>query len=198
MDIFTQDTGAVDLSLLIPLLLALIIIGGISWFFLHRFATNTKNEFREYQPALRVTNLSILNTGDLITLTPDVENLGPGVAYDCLLQLAGWDGSFSVKALHPHGPRYRRHSIPIVLRPGAPIRMKPMSRGYLRLSYRDLWEHRYECWYPVVQVQNANNRLYNIHIDFSQPEFTEPQLSVREMWKLLRRTSQDEYENSPE
>lgn len=186
-----------DLSLLIPLLIALSI-GGIGWFFLHRFVTNTKHEFREHQPALRITNLSIMNTGDVITMTPEVENLGLGVAYDCLLQLAGWDGSFSVKALHPHGPRYRRHSIPIVLGPGAPIRMKPMSRGYLRLSYRDRWEQRYECWYPVAQVQNANNLLYNIRIDLSQSEFTEPHLSVREMWKLLRQTSQNEYEDSHE
>ena len=76
--------------------------------------------------------------------------------------------------------------------------MKPMSRGYLRLSYRDRWEQRYECWYPVAQVQNANNRLYNIRIDLSQSEFTEPHLSVREMWKLLRQTCQNEYEDSHE
>ncbi len=197
MDTFAQDISTVDWSLLI-LLLIVLIMGGIGWFFLHRFVTNTKDEFQEHQPALRITNLSIMNTGDVITVTPEVENLGPGVAYDCLLQLAGWDGSFSVKALHPHGPRYRRHSIPIVLGPGAPIRMKPMSRCFLRLSYRDRWEHRYECWYPVVQVQNTNNRLYDIRIDLSQPEFTEPHLSVREMWTLLRQTSHDEDEESYE
>lgn len=187
----TQDNDIVDLSLFIPLLLTFI---GIGWFVLHRFFNNTKNEFQEHQPALRVTNLSIMDTGDVITVTPDIENLGPGVAYDCVLQLTGWDGSFSVKALHPHGPRYRRHSIPIVLGPSAPIRMKPMSRGYLRLSYRDRWEHLYECWYPVVQVRSASNLLYNIRIDLSQPEFTEPHLSVRTMWTLLRQTSQDDYE----
>ena len=185
-------------GLLFLLLLVIFITGGIGLFFLRRFLNNTRNEFLEYQPALRVTNLSIMNTGDVVTVTPEVENLGPGVAYDCLLQLAGWDGSFSVKALHPHGPRYRRHSIPIVLGPSAPIRMKSMSRCFLRLSYRDCWEHRYECWYPVVQVQNANNRLYNIQIDLSQPEFTEPHPSVREMWKLLHQSPLDEDEESHE
>ncbi|MGE0471843.1 MAG: hypothetical protein AB7L09_25485 [Nitrospira sp.] len=186
-----------DWSLLIfPLIV--LIPGSIGWFFLRRFIDNTRNEFRDYQPILRVTNLSTMNTGDVVTLTPEVENLGPGVAYDCLLQLAGWDGSFSVKALHPQGPRYRRHSIPIVLGAGAPIRMKPMSRCFLRLSYRDRWEHRYECWYPVIQVQNANNRLYNIRIDLSQPEFTEPHLSVREMWTLLHQSSHDEDEENHE
>jgi len=187
----------VDWSLL-TLLLIVLIMGSIGWLFLRRFLNNTRNEFREYQPILRVTNLSTMNTGDVVTLTPEVENLGPGVAYDCLLQLAGWDGSFSVKALHPHGPRYRRLSIPIVLGPGAPIRMKPMSRCFLRLSYRDRWEQRYECWYPVVQVQSANNRLYNIRIDLSQPEFTEPHPSVREMWKLLHQSSHGEDEESHE
>lgn len=186
-----------DLSLVIGLLVVLLI-GGLVWFLLHRFVANTKAEFREHQPALRITNLSIMNTGDVITVTPEVENMGSGVAYDCLLQLAGWEGSFSVKALYPHGPRYRTHSIPIVLGPGTPIRVKTMSRGYLRLSYRDRWELRYEGWYPVVQVQSANNRLYNIRIDLSQAEFTEPHLSVREMWKLLRQTSQDEYEETDE
>ncbi len=197
MDTFTQDISTVDLSLVIPLLVVLII-GVIGWLFLRRFVANTTREFREHQPALRITNLSILNTGDVITVTPDVENLGPGVAYDCLLQLTGWDGSFSVKALHPHGPRYQRHSIPIVLGPGAPVRIKPMSRSYLRLSYCDLWEHRYECWYPVVQVQSAHSRLYNIRIDLSEPEFTEPHPSVLEMWKLLRQTSYFEYEDDNE
>lgn len=132
-----------------------------------------------------------MNTGDVITVTPEVENLGPGVAYDCLLQVAGWDGSFSVKVLYPPGPRYRRHSIPIELGPGAPIRAQPMSRCFLRVSYRDRWDQRYECWYPVLQAQSVTNRLYNIRIDLSQLECTEPQPSVREMWKLLRQTSHD-------
>ncbi|MDH5319258.1 MAG: hypothetical protein OEW14_12965, partial [Nitrospira sp.] len=63
-----------DLSLIISLLVVLTI-GGITWFFIRRFITNTTNEFREYQPALRITNLSIMNTGDMITVTPEVENL---------------------------------------------------------------------------------------------------------------------------
>lgn len=197
MDTFAQDIRTVDLSLVVPLLVALSI-GGIAWFFIRRFINNTTNEFREYQPTLSITNLSIMNTADVITVTPEVENLGPGVAYDCVLQLAGWDGSFSVKALYPDGPRYRSHSIPIVLGPEAPIRTKPMSRGYLRLSYRDRWAHRYECWYPVVQVQSASNRLYNIRIDLSLSEFTEPQLSVRQMWKLLRQTPHDEEDDEHE
>ena len=190
----TEDISIVDISLLIPLLLTLIIMGGIGWFFLHRFIINTRNEFQEHQPALRITNLSLMNSGDVITLTPEVENLGPGVAYECLLQLAGWDGSFSVKVLYPDGPRYRSHSIPIVLGPNAPIRTKPMSRCFLRLSYRDRWEQRYECWYPVEQTQSTNHRLYNIRIDLSQHEFTEPHPSVREMRRLLRQTSHDAYE----
>ncbi|GKS64819.1 hypothetical protein YTPLAS72_21230 [Nitrospira sp.] len=197
MDTFAQDIRTVDLSLVVPLLVALSI-GGIAWFFIRRFINNTTNEFREYQPALSITNLSIMNTADVITVTPEVENLGPGVAYDCVLQLAGWDGSFSVKALYPHGPRYRSHSIPIVLGPEAPIRTKPLSRGYLRLSFRDRWAHRYEYWYPVVQVQSASNRLYNIRIDLSLCEFTEPQLSVRQMWKLLRQTPHDEEDDEYE
>lgn len=175
--------------LLLVLLLVVLIIVGICSYFLHKFLDRTRNEYRDYQPAPRVTNLSMMNAGDVITLTPELENVGSGVAYDCLLQLAGWNGTFSVKALHPQGPRYQRHSVPIVLGPDAPIRTKPMSRCYLRVSYRDCWEQRYECWYPVAQIHNVTNRLYNIQIDLSQAELTEPNPSVHEMWRLLRRSS---------
>jgi hypothetical protein len=169
-----------------------LILMGACVFFLYRFINRTKNEYRRHQPALRVTNLSMMNAGDVITLTPELENVGSGEAFDCMLQLAGWEGHFSVKILYPKGPRYQRHAIPIALGLDAPIRIKPMSRCYLRVAYRDRWEQRYECWYPVIQSPSANSLLYNIHIDLSRPEFTEPRPSVRTMWALLRRSSAHE------
>ncbi|MDK2745129.1 MAG: hypothetical protein NDI90_19700 [Nitrospira sp. BO4] len=177
-----------DWSVLISLFV-LLILGGAGMFFLRGFIAKTRKEFQGHQPALRVTNLSTMNAGDVITLTPELENAGRGAAFDCVLQLSGWDGDFSVKTIHPEGPRHRKHAIPIVLGPEAPIRAKPLSRCYLRLSCRDRWELRYECWYPVIQVQNPNTHLYNIHIDLTRPELAEPNLSFPEMWKLLRRTS---------
>ncbi len=170
-------------------LFALLAIGSAAIFFLRGFIAKTKNEFQGHQPALRVTNLSTMNAGDVITLTPELENAGRGAAFDCVLQLSGWDGDFSVKVIHPEGPRYRKHSIPIALDPEAPIRAKPLSRCYLRVSCRDRWELRYECWYPVIQVQHPNTRLYNIQIDLTRPELTEPNLSFMEMWKVLRKKS---------
>ena len=70
--------------------------------------------------------------------------------------------------------------------------MKALSRCYLRLAYRDRWEQRYECWYPVAQIKNVNTALYDVQIDLSHPELTEPNPSFREMWKLLRRAPTDE------
>ena len=175
-----------DWLLLIALLVVLVIIGA-SVFALSRFTGRIKREFQEHVPALRITNMSAMNAGEVITLTPEVENVGRGAAHDCIVQLAGWEGRFAVQHIHPKGPRYQRHSVPIVLGQDAPIRMKVLSRCYLRLAYRDRWEQRYECWYPVVQIKNVNTSLYDIQIDLSHPELTEPHPSFREMWKLLRR-----------
>jgi hypothetical protein len=180
-----------DWSWLIALLIVLLL-SGMGAFALYRFTGKIRREFQRHQPALRITNMSAMNAGEVITLTPQVENVGHGVAHDCIVQLAGWEGHFAVKSMYPKGPRYQRHAIPIVLNSDAPIRTKSLSRCYLRLAYRDCWEQRYECWYPVVQIQNVNTSLYDVQIDLSHPELTEPHPSFRRMWKLLRSVPSNE------
>jgi hypothetical protein len=177
-----------DWSLLLGVL-AFLVTGGAGAFYLYRFVARIKKNFRAQQPALRITNLSAMNAGNVLTLTPELENVGRGVAYDCVLQLGGWEGTFSVMAIHPQGPRYRKHAVSIVLGPDAPIRAKPLSNGYLRLACRDCWGLMYECWYPVAQIQPVASPLYNVHIDLAHPELTEPNPSFREMWKLLQQGS---------
>ncbi len=174
--------------LLLIALLVVLVIAGAGGFALYRFVGKIKREFQGHLPSLRITNMSAMNAGDVVTLTPEVENVGLGAAHDCIVQLAGWDGHFAVKSMYPKGPRYQRHSVPIVLSQEAPIRMKVLSRCYLRLAYRDRWEQRYECWYPVAQIKNVKTSLYDIQIQLSDPELTEPHPSFREMWALLRRT----------
>ncbi|MBX3328141.1 MAG: hypothetical protein KF682_19805 [Nitrospira sp.] len=176
-----------DHLMLIISVITLIIIASTCVAWIRRFSRTTKERYHQHLPAVRITNLSTLKAEDTITFTPELENTGPGVAYDFLLQLSGWDGNFSVKAFHPKGPDYQKHSVPIVLGPNAPIRTKLLSRCYLRLAYRDRWAQRYECWYPVSQVPNVDSRLYGIQINLTQPEFTEPHPSVNTMWKLLRK-----------
>ena len=178
--------------LLLIALLVVLVISGAGVFALYRFVGKIKCEFQGHLPMLRITNMSAMNAGEVITLTPEVENVGCGAAHDCIVQLAGWEGRFAVRRIHPKGPRYQRHSVPIVLGQDAPIRMKVLSRCYLRLAYRDRWEQRYECWYPVAQIKNVNTSLYDVQIDLSHPELTEPNPSFREMWKLLRRAPTDE------
>lgn len=180
-----------DWILLIALFI-LLVTAGAGALSLYRFVGKIKREFQEHLPMLRITNMSSMNAGEVITLTPEVENVGRGAAHDCIVQLAGWEGRFAVQRIHPKGPRYQRHSVPIVLGQDAPIRMKFLSRCYLRLAYRDCWEQRYECWYPVAQIKNVNTSLYDIQIELSHPELTEPHPSVREMWKLLRRIHANE------
>lgn len=177
-----------DWFLLTAFLLVLLILCGAGIFAWSRLVGQTKQEFQQHQPALRITNMSAMNTAETITLTPEVENVGPGVAHNCIVQLAGWEGSFVVKRMYPDGPRYQRHTVPIVLDRDAPIRTRMMSRCYLRLAYQDCWELRYECWYPVTQLKNVKTSLYDIQIDLAHPELTEPDPSFREMWTLLRRT----------
>lgn len=172
-----------------PLLFGFIVflvIGGAGAFYLSRVVKHTKRDFRARQPTLRVTNLSEMNAGNTLTLTPELENVGQGVAYDCMLQLGGWEGNFSVRTVYPRGPRYKKHAVSIVLGPDAPIRTKPLPNGYLRLAYKDCWGLTYECWYPVTQVQSPGASLYNVHVDLAHPDLTEPTLSNWEMRKLLR------------
>lgn len=172
--------------LLLLALLVVVVFSSVGVLVLYRYVRKTKHEFQQHQPALRISNLSAMKAGEVITLTPEVENVGCGVAHDCIVQLAGWEGRFEVQRIHPKGPRYQRHSVPIVLDQDAPIRMKALSRCYLRLGYRDRWEQRYECWYPVAQITNVNSSLYDIRIDLAHPELTEPHPSFREMRRLLR------------
>jgi len=181
---------AMDWPLLIGLF-AFVIIGGIAAYTAYAFAARTKKEFYASRPALRVTNLAALNAGQMLTLTPELENVGHGVAYDCVLQLGGWEGNYSVKSMHPRGPRYRKHAVPIQLGPDASIRTASQSRIYLRLSYRDQWGLMYECWYPVAQIQRAGSTLYDIQIDLSHPELTEPTPSFWTMRRLLREKPSD-------
>jgi hypothetical protein len=175
--------------LLLISLVALLIVGGTASFFLYFFIAKTKKEFRATQPDLRITNLSAMNSGDVLTLYPELENMGRGVAYDCVMHLGGWEGSFAVKKVYPRGPRYEKHVASIVLGPNAPIRVKLMTIGYLRLSYRDRWGQKYECWYPVAQVSSGVIPPYNPQIDLEHPELTEPHPSFWEMRKLLRSIS---------
>jgi hypothetical protein len=126
-------------------LVALLIVGGTASSYLYFFIARTKKVIRATQPDLRVTNLSAMNLGDVLTLYPELENVGLGVAYDCVMQLGGWEGNFAVKKAYSRGPRYEKHVASIVLGPDAPIRVKLMTIGYLRLSYRDRWGQKYEC-----------------------------------------------------
>ena len=174
-----------DWSVLIGLL-ALLIVGGTAPFYLHAFVARTRKEFRDQQPKLRVTNLSAMNAGNVLTLIPELENVGRGVAYDCVIHLGGWEGNFAVKHVHPPGPRYQKHVVSIILGPDAPIRVKSTVNGYLRLSYRDRWGLNYECWYPVTQVPSGTSPPYNVQIDLVHPELTEPNPSFWDMRKLLR------------
>lgn len=170
-------------------LLIFLVGTGVGIYYWRGFVSRLWDDFRAEQPALNITNLSLLNAGHVVTLTLELENVGHGMAYDCVLQLSGWEGHFSVRTMHPRGLRHQIHSIPIVLGPDAPIRAKPVSRCYVRLACRDRWEQRYEWWYPATQVENLSTGLYDIHINLSGPERTEPHPSHWTVWKLLRRIS---------
>lgn len=168
--------------------LVLFIAGGAAYYFWQVVAAQTRDDFRAQQPMLRVTNLSAMHAGNMLTLTPQIENVGRGVAYDCVLHLGGWEGSFAVKKVYPQGPRYQKHAASLVLGPDAPLRAKPQSNGYLRLSYRDHWGLKYDCWYLVTQSPSSQPPLYNIQIDLEHPDVNEPTPSFWEMRTLLRKS----------
>jgi len=172
-------------STLFILSILLILIGAVAYS-VHRFTVRTRKTFCARQPNLRITNVSAMTTGNILTFSPELENVGGGVAYDCIMQLGGWDGSFAVKHVYPRGPRSQKHAVSIVLGPDAPIRAKPLSNGYLRLCYRDSWGLGYECWYPVIQQSNGFSPPYDIEVDLEHPDLTEPHPSLWKMWTMLR------------
>jgi len=167
-------------------LVSLLVVGATAAFYLHTFVTRIREEFRAAQPDLRITNLSAMSSGNVLTIYPELENVGGGVAYDCLLHMGGWEGNFAVKKVSPRGPRYQKHVASIVLGPDAPIRAKPINNGYIRLRYLDRWGQKYDCWYQVAQVEAGETPLYNVQVDLEHPQLNEPHPSFWEMRKLLR------------
>ncbi|MEK7869688.1 MAG: hypothetical protein AAB271_05090, partial [Nitrospirota bacterium] len=88
--------------------------------------------------------------------------------------------------------RYQKHAASLVLGPDTPLRVKPQSHGYLRLSYRDRWGLKYDCWYPVTQSLSSQPPLHNIQIDLEHPDVNEPTPSFWEMRALLRKSTPQE------
>lgn len=167
-------------------LVLFLIAAGVAAFYLFAWASRTRQEFRAVQPDLRVTNLSAMSAGDVLTLYPEFENMGGGVAYDCTLHMGGWEGNFAVKKVHPRGPRHQKHVASIILGPDAPIRAKPLNNGYLRIRYLDHWGHKYDRWYPVTQTRMPGRPLFDVHIDLEHPEVNEPSPSFWEIRSFLR------------
>jgi hypothetical protein len=158
----------------------------VASFYLYVFVARTRREFLAVQPDVRITNLSAMTSGNVLTLFPEFENVGGGVAHDCLLHMGGWDGNFAVKKLEPRGPRSQKYRASIVLRPDAPVRSKPISNGYLRLRYLDRWGQKYDCWYQVTQMKSDTLPPFNLQIDLDHPELNTPILSFWDMRKLMR------------
>ena len=169
-------------------LVSLLIVGAIASFYLYVFVTRTREEFRAAQPDLRVTNMSAMSSGNVLTIYPELENLGGGVAYDGLLHMGGWEGNFAVKKVYPRGSRNQKHVASIVLGPDALIRSTVISHGYIRLRYLDRWGQKYDCWYQVTQIGIGETPLYNVQIDLEHPELHEPHPSFWEMRRFLRMT----------
>jgi len=173
------------LSLLI--VIVLFVAGATAWFYFYAFSTRIKDEFRAAQPDLRITNMSAMSSGNILTIYPEIENVGGGVAHDCLLHMGGWEGHFAIKKVYPHGQRYQKHVAPIVLGPEAPVRARPINNGYIRLRYLDRWGQKYDCWYQVTQVRlDDQASLYNVQVNLEHPEVNEPHPTLWEMRKCLR------------
>ena len=178
---------SMDWSLLIGLI-SLVAASVTAYFYLHSLVVQTRKEFRDNQPNLRITNLSAMNSVNVLTLYPEIENIGKGVAHDCVMTMDGWKGQFAAKKVYPPGPRFQRFQASIILGPDAPIRATARQEPNLRLRYRDRWGEEYECWYPIIQVRGETAPPYNVQIDLDHPGMAEPTPSFWEMRKFLRNT----------
>jgi hypothetical protein len=180
---------SMDWSLLIGSI-SLVVASVTAYFYLHSLVTQTRKEFRDSPPSLRITNLSAMTSADVLTLYPEIENIGKGVAYDCVMTMDGWKGQFAAKKVYPPGPRFQRFQASIILGPDAPIRASALEKSDLRLHYRDRWGQKHECWYPVIQLRDETAAPpHNIQVDLEHPGMTEPTPSFWEMRKFLRNIS---------
>jgi hypothetical protein len=168
------------------------LVAGVASFYLSTLMVRIRKEFRATQPDVRITNLSAMNSGNVLTLFPEFENVGGGVAHDCLLHMGGWDGNYAVKKMLPRGAHSTKYRASIVLGPDTPVRAKPISNGYLRIRYLDRWGHKYDCWYQVTQSKSNALPLYDLHIDLDHPEANKPTLSLWEMRKLLQTVQKED------
>lgn len=173
-------------------LVLFFIVAGIAAFYLFAWVNRTRQEFGAVQPDLRITNLSAISSGNVLTLFPELENMGGGVAFDCTLHMGGWEGHFAVKKVHPRGPLRQKHVASIVLGPDAPIRAKSVPNGYLRIRYLDRWGLKYDRWYQVTQTTKAGLPLYDVQIDLEHPDVNEPTPSFWEMRTFLRNNNRQD------
>ena len=87
-------------------LVVFLVVGATAAFYVYGFVTRTQEEFRAAQPDLRITNMSAMSSGNVLTIYPELENVGGGVAYDCLLHMGGWEGH-SIEDAPSRPERYR-------------------------------------------------------------------------------------------
>ena len=175
-----------DIVSLIVSLLALIIASVTGYIYLESVVDQTRKEFRENQPKLLVLQISALHSGDILTLSPSVQNVGKVPAYDTTVTLNGWNGQISIGTSYPPGPRFQQHNLSIPLGTDSPIRSNTISPAYLFLRYRDRWGQRYEISYPVTQVSEGDRPFYRPQIDLEHPRLVEPTPTFFEMRKFLR------------
>ena len=166
--------------------LALIIAVVTGYFYLRSVVDQTRREFRDNQPNLRVTDLSSMRSGDLLTLFLNVRNIGKAPAYDCTVSLDGWEGQPSIATIHPPGARFQEHKLSIPLGLDSPVRTTVIDPARLRLRFRDRWGQQYQVWYSVTQVKEEHSPIFTIQIDLQHPGMLEPSPSFFEMRKLLR------------
>jgi hypothetical protein len=167
-----------------------VIVAGVpGYFYLASVIEQARKDFRVNQPNLRIINLSGVRTGDVITLLPDVENIGQGIGYECTVTLDGWKGLLSLGKIFPRGPRFQVHRLSIVLGTDAPIRSVLVSNPCIRLRYHDRWGQLYEVWYHVRQVRELDKSAYGVEVDLEHPGMLEPNPSFLEIRKFLRNIS---------
>ena len=175
-----------DLVSLIVSLLALIIAAVTGYFYLSSIVDQTRKEFRENQPDLKILQISSMHSSDILTLFPSVHNVGKVPAYDCSVSLDGCRDNISIGTSYPPGPRFQVHKLSIPLGPDSPIRGTTISPAYLYLRYRDRWGLRYEVSYPVAQIREGDRPFFTVQIDLEHQRLVEPSPSFWEMRKFLR------------
>ncbi|MBX3332359.1 MAG: hypothetical protein KF722_18310 [Nitrospira sp.] len=168
-------------------IIGLMIPAIVGWFTIVPVIDKTRRDFVEIQPNVVVGGSYIISGGSQHTAIIKFHNLGRTTAYKAKVAMDGHIGEQTLAVIHPLRPGYNEYEVSIELDKTCPLRTTFMTEAFLRISYHDMWDHRYEVTYPIGQTRR-NDSFYDIQIHTEKPTLKRPNISFFKIRKYLAAT----------